>query len=227
MTRDSIKIYDALKGDIIRLKYKPGTRFGEVEIARKYQVSRTPIRDVLKHLECDGLVEVHSQSGTFVSKVDEHWIENTAYIRSAVEVQILSEVMSRLSEEDFAHLRDILAGMKRLSEEQKGEEMRLAENYIELDDAFHAYLSVKAGRMDILKRLNQESSLYQRFRFLAFLRGNEEAELLYSIHERIVDVLESKDRTKLPKVVYDHNNSGLVALQKVKERHPEFFVYHP
>jgi hypothetical protein len=42
MTRDSIKIYDALKGDIIRLKYKPGTRFGEVEIARKYQVSRTP-----------------------------------------------------------------------------------------------------------------------------------------------------------------------------------------
>ena len=58
------KVYEDLKAMILTFKLKPGEAIGEVDIAQKFGVSRTPVRDAFKRLEAEGLIEVKSHSGT-------------------------------------------------------------------------------------------------------------------------------------------------------------------
>ena len=46
MTKDSLAIYQSISNDIITMKLKPGDMLKEIEVANKFNVSRTPIRDV-------------------------------------------------------------------------------------------------------------------------------------------------------------------------------------
>ncbi|MDD7599104.1 MAG: GntR family transcriptional regulator, partial [Bacilli bacterium] len=70
MTKDSLAIYQSISNDIITMKLKPGDMLKEIEVANKFNVSRTPIRDVFKRLEYDKLLDIHSQKGSFVSKIN-------------------------------------------------------------------------------------------------------------------------------------------------------------
>ena len=58
---DKMAIYSRLKQEIIDLKIEPGALISENEISRRFQVSRTPVRDVFLRLVNDGLLEVLPQ----------------------------------------------------------------------------------------------------------------------------------------------------------------------
>ncbi|MEX3936673.1 GntR family transcriptional regulator [Paraburkholderia phymatum] len=63
-------IYLTLRDRICSLHYPPGTLLGETVLAEEFEVSRTPIRQVLQRLEYEGLVETKNGVGTIVSGVD-------------------------------------------------------------------------------------------------------------------------------------------------------------
>ncbi|PMS36836.1 GntR family transcriptional regulator [Trinickia symbiotica] len=63
-------IYRTLRDRICSLHYPPGTVLGETVLAEEFEVSRTPIRQVLQRLEYEGLVETKNGVGTIVSGVD-------------------------------------------------------------------------------------------------------------------------------------------------------------
>ncbi|ACC76672.1 GntR family transcriptional regulator [Paraburkholderia caribensis] len=63
-------IYRTLRDRICSLHYPPGTLLGETVLAEEFEVSRTPIRQVLQRLEYEGLVETKNGVGTIVSGVD-------------------------------------------------------------------------------------------------------------------------------------------------------------
>ena len=67
---DKLEIYNQLKEEIIDLKIEPGALISENEISRRFEVSRTPVRDVFLRLCNDGLLEVLPQRGTKVSLID-------------------------------------------------------------------------------------------------------------------------------------------------------------
>ena len=62
--------HEDLKSWILTFKLKPGQAIGEVDIAQQFGVSRTPVRDAFKRLEVDGLIEVKSHIGTYVTLID-------------------------------------------------------------------------------------------------------------------------------------------------------------
>ncbi|MFT4065467.1 GntR family transcriptional regulator [Paraburkholderia sp.] len=63
-------IYRVVRDRICSLHYPPGTLLGEGVLAEEFEVSRTPIRQVLQRLEYEGLVETKNGVGTIVSGVD-------------------------------------------------------------------------------------------------------------------------------------------------------------
>ena len=82
---DKLEIYNQLKEEIIDLKIEPGALISENEISRRFQVSRTPVRDVFLRLCNDGLLEVLPQRGTKVSLIDMELVMatiNMRYLRS-------------------------------------------------------------------------------------------------------------------------------------------------
>jgi DNA-binding GntR family transcriptional regulator len=64
------RIYRTIRDRICLLEYEPGLKLSEVDLAREFGVSRTPVRAVLSRLEAEGLLESRHGVGTFVTDVD-------------------------------------------------------------------------------------------------------------------------------------------------------------
>ena len=63
-------VYNDMRSKILSLDLKPGTPLSFSNLKPLYNVSISPIRDALKRLETEGLVEIRPQSGTSVSLID-------------------------------------------------------------------------------------------------------------------------------------------------------------
>jgi DNA-binding GntR family transcriptional regulator len=103
------RIYKIIRDRICLLEYEPGERLGEEELAREFEVSRTPLRRVLSRLESEGLLESRHGVGTFVTDVDIDALAQVFRLRME-----LAELIGKLdpilrSPEDLARVRGLLA----------------------------------------------------------------------------------------------------------------------
>lgn len=78
--------YDTLKRRILDNQLPPGAMLSEVALAQKLNMSRTPIREALKMLMRDDLVEIRDGVGTFVKSATQKDIEDAYAVRQALEV---------------------------------------------------------------------------------------------------------------------------------------------
>lgn len=224
MTKDNSVIYNKIANSIITLKLLPGQKLGEIDMANRYKVSRTPIRDVFKRLEDNGLLEIHSQSGTYVTKIDMGNISDLIYVRNCVEASVLSSAAGKLSEDDKLYLRENLSLQRCLNEKKvNSTDDSFASSLFELDNQFHEYIYKIAGKQGLLKILNADQPNFQRYRFMTFLREEKQLNSLYDIHEKMLDCIIDNDVASLMDIVYEHNYAGLHGIDKVVSKHPEYF----
>jgi DNA-binding GntR family transcriptional regulator len=108
------RIYKTIRDRICLLEYQPGERLGEEELAREFDVSRTPIRRVLSRLEGEGLLESRHGVGTFVTDVDIDSLAQVYQLRME-----LAELLGKLdpvprNEDDLARMRALLVRCDKL-----------------------------------------------------------------------------------------------------------------
>jgi DNA-binding GntR family transcriptional regulator len=102
------KVYEAIRAEIVSGQIKPGERLIETEYADKYHVSRSPIREALRRLEADGLLEYRNRIGMFVRVFSREEIIEIYTIRKALECLAMENAMARITERDIAQLHNIL-----------------------------------------------------------------------------------------------------------------------
>ena len=90
------KVYDSLKEMIIDGVIQPGERIIETEYSNKFQISRTPIREAIRMLELEGLVESLSTGGVIVKIFTKEEISEIYKIRIALEGIILEEIIKKV-----------------------------------------------------------------------------------------------------------------------------------
>src|SRR5438552_15294822 len=78
-------LYRALKAEIVSMRRKPGEPVVPREIAARYGVSRTPVREAILRLADEALVDIFPQSGTFVAKIPLAALPETILVRGALE----------------------------------------------------------------------------------------------------------------------------------------------
>jgi len=225
MTKDSEKIYKELRQQIVTMQLKPKTKLLEENLAKTYKISRTPIRDVLKKLEHDGLLEVHPKKGSFVTTIDLSEVTDDMYIRSSVEYQVMLDLMNSATPGDIMQLKLMINDqLKMFNVDGNYAKDEFARNYFNLDNEFHAALYEKVDKLSVLDIINSTRPGYARYRFLTYLRDEIEIENLFEIHRQLIDCISSKDEKLLREVVIKHNFSGLNGIEKVRLSHPEYFV---
>jgi DNA-binding GntR family transcriptional regulator len=225
MTKDIEAIYQKILSDIITLKIRPGTRLKEVEISERFHVSRTPMRDVFKKLESDKLLVIYSQSGSYVTKIDLSGISDIMYLRAVTELEVMRDVINKITPYDIDVLRHLISSSKEVLSADGGErDQKVAASFFEVDNNFHHYIFEKDGKAGVLDLLNSAFPSFSRYRFLTFYRDESEIAKLLAVHNEIVDCLEKKDFAHLEDVVEKHNYSGLNGIDKVRERHPDYFI---
>jgi len=81
------RAYAAMRDLIVTLRLPPGTALREDALMRDLALGRTPLREAVKRLALEGLVEVRPRSGTFVTDVEAHDIVHIAEVRAELEAQ--------------------------------------------------------------------------------------------------------------------------------------------
>ena len=129
----SDQVYDLLRANILSGEFAPGQRLSPQELSERLQVSVTPIRDALRRLEADGLVEVLPRRGTFVFQFTAQDVKDVFESRRIVE-QSAAEKLPVASETVIQRMSALLDAMAALID---GEVVSDYPRYLELDEEFH------------------------------------------------------------------------------------------
>ena len=103
------QVYYYLKDEIVNGKIKEGSRIVEEEFAEKLNISRTPLREAIRMLELEGLIEAREKGGVTVPKTTKKDVEEVVKIRIALETVIFEELFERVTEKDIERLEENVA----------------------------------------------------------------------------------------------------------------------
>ena len=130
-------IADALRADIQRGAVAPGHALRQEELARRFGVSRLPIRDALLRLESEGLVVVYPNRGAYVASLSAAEVREIYDLRVLLEGDILERAVPRATAADWRRIDAALAAAAAGAE---------GEEWGGLDRAFHLALYAPAQR---------------------------------------------------------------------------------
>lgn len=128
-----------LRQDIVRNRWKPGERLPEPELCEEFGVSRTPMRDALKLLEAEGLIELRPHIGAVVSQPNLPDLEEKMQVLSALEQAAAQLVALRRPAAVIAQLRRLHEAMQAAAQADD------AERYYRLNDDFHRTIVEGSG----------------------------------------------------------------------------------
>jgi DNA-binding GntR family transcriptional regulator len=108
----SVNLYTELQEDILTGKMKAGDKLTEQRICNEYKVSRTPVREALRQLEMDGLIENIPNRGAFVLGISPQDVEDMYILRKAAEVQAVRWAIERITEDELDELQETFEFME-------------------------------------------------------------------------------------------------------------------
>ena len=204
--------YEQLKHAIITGQIPAGSRIVETVYADKLHISRTPLREALRKLERDGLVEYVLHRGVVVRAFTIDDIEEIFTIRNAMMMLILPSVIQNVSEDRIQELRHILQQMD--VEYERGDADALAVS----NRLFHGTIEHLSDKLRILRVIDSQEEYIKRFSAITIAsvlrRTNAHQE-----HHEMVDLLEQRDLEGLKELMQHHlEESKETCLAAVRER---------
>ncbi|WP_310829574.1 GntR family transcriptional regulator [Paenibacillus pedocola] len=200
------QIMKTLKHEILTLTLKPGTILSETVLSERFQISRTPLRDVLKQLSLESYIDIYPKKGNLVSFIDLESVEQIIYLRSVLEKEIMKYLSSHLVLKGVHELKEILDRQKAAIHEEDA-----TEHFLNLDDSFHAALFRLAGREFLWNLIQQSNVHYVRYRRLHMLR-QEKLEEIWTEHQRILEYMTSQETDKLDALIHHHLREDINSL---------------
>ncbi|PUU89309.1 GntR family transcriptional regulator [Halanaerobium sp.] len=209
-------VYNVLKDNIMNLTIKPRTILRKKEIAKEFNVSRTPIREAFVKLKEEGLIDVYPQRGTFVSYIDLNKVQEAKFMREALETKIVKLACDIFPEEKIFDLETNL----------KVQEMSLHQNnYMKLyeyDNEFHKMLFEGCNMGNIWTAIEQISSHLNRMRMLSLSADFNRSDVIED-HQKIITAIKNRDSENALKTMNSHISRIKFDQEKLKKDYPDYF----
>ena len=224
MTKEIQAIYYQIKNEIITLKKEPGTLLKEIDIARKYNISRTPVREILNRLEWDKLIDSQRTNGTYVTKIDIDQISDIMYVRSQLEISILNEIMEVITPGDIVKYKMIISDQQEILNSSAISREEMVNKFIELETLFIKMFYTKVAKESIFLELANAQLSYARYLFLIFTSYSNTMSETCRYSELLVDALSKHDRKKVAESCSNQKYIGLEKIRLIKIAHPNYFI---
>ena len=189
--------YEVLKHAIITGEIPAGERIVETDYAERLHISRTPLREALRKLERDGLVECVMRRGVVVRAFTLADVDEIYTIRNALEMLTLPAIIEKATPADIASLRGKLHAMDALMEAGNIEQLS------PLTRAFHSQLTAICAQKRILRVIDGQDEYIRRFSAMA-IRQEDRLTAAHQEHYALVDLVEKRDLEGLRKLMYQH-----------------------
>ena len=211
----SKRIADHLRAAILRGDIAPGERVRQEEVALLLGASRLPVREALRMLEAEGLVEHESNKGARVPRLDMHEVDVIYRMRERLEPLALAESIPRLTDVELRRLGEI---------QEQIEAGTDVGRFLELDREFH--LLTYSGcsidpLMSMVRRLWNSTQHYRRA--FVSISGPGRMWVVNAEHRLVLDAIERRDVADGERYLSGHIRRTRIELA----RHPEVFASTP
>lgn len=190
-------ITSAIRQQILDGELEPGSKLVEQQLAAEFGSSRGPIREALRQLEQEGLVEYSRNVGCSVKSITIDDAYEIYLLRATLEIAALREYDCQFPADDLAAMRGIMDRMLRIT---PGDLAAI----VELDKCYHRIIVQRAH----LPRLLQ---LWDDLNYGSLIAGaksgpyhDDLATRQHVIHTELYEVLERRDTEAACKAIYDH-----------------------
>lgn len=197
------EIVSQLKKEILSLELKPGTIISEATLTERFQLSRTPIRDILKQLSLERYIDIYPQKGSIVSYIDLESVEQIIYLRSTLEKEIIKELSFSIPIKGLHDLKNILTLQKECIDKEDTFEL-----FMQLDDRLHRTMFDLAGRLFLWDLIQQFNVHYLRYRKLHMLKKDKLVEIQKE-HELMIKFIIDQEHGKIEELVNHHIRSDV------------------
>jgi len=192
------QIVMALRAAILTLKLMPGTPLSEVAVSQVLGLSRTPVREALKDLSSENLLEIFPQAGTVVSPIRLKLVEDGSFVRNALETANLVDLMQALDEIARDRVQTVLG-----LQEQALQRGNRTEFFVH-DEAMHRLFFELTGRLPVWDLVQKAKQHIDRARMLLVQEVDETVHRAYADHLLIVDALFAGNEKKLKVALQQH-----------------------
>jgi DNA-binding GntR family transcriptional regulator len=192
--KDEVK--EKLKEDIIMLKLKPGDRIVETEVAKKLGISQVPVREALRGLEEEGLINTIKYRGAFVSDINPVEMYHMFSLRAKIETDAIEAILPKLTKRHFGELYDIVDKMK------SGENDYAVQSRLDME--FHRTI-IEWANVDVYLRIWGMLTNHIR-RYITLLNPKVRIlpEEVHQYHHALVETLEERDVEKAKNAFKEH-----------------------
>lgn len=174
----------------------PGTRLTEERLAAELGVSRTPIREALRRLAQDGLVELLPRKGINIRRLSRTEVRELYQIRSVLEGLATYLATDRLSREDIDYLK---AGA-----EQENKDIAAGKtDFWDLDVELHGMLIEQCGNARLRKMLESLHNV-SRYSRSQYIGKHDPENPSHAEHMLILEAIEQRDRDLAERKMRDH-----------------------
>jgi DNA-binding GntR family transcriptional regulator len=204
----STQAYSFLRQKIISMELPPGLPLIEAKIARELGASRTPVREALRQLAGENLIDVYPQSGNVVAPIKVELVENAVFIRSALETANIRTLAGQISAKQLLELQQNL----------QRQELALKEEsfiqFYELDEQLHCSFFRFCGREQVWELILSIKAHLDRARILT-LPFFDMASRAFTYHQFLVSAVEKGD----PDAAEDSMKNHLDSLNNILKRY--------
>lgn len=206
-TSHKLRVYRTLRQDILTLALRPGQLLVERELAARFRVSKTPIREALALLEQDGLVEIVPRRGVLVTPVSVRDVRELFELRMALEGAAAQLAAGRITEDELARLDGLIAESRGAQAEaaRRPGEGKGWRRLLEINRAFHLTIARASGNVRLVRLI--ERTLDEMMRLIAL--GYEIGQ-----HVEIVAALRTGDGEQARLAMVNHVRTTLESVLK-------------
>lgn len=191
------QVYASLREWIVRGTLEPGERLRDGEIAESLGTSRTPVREALRRLEDEGLVQSSASRWTRVAELSQAEATRIYPIVGSLETLAMRLAAPRTGQAEIGQMEDANARLRRAADEAS----RVGAS--EADRDFHQVVIDASGNTELIRILEELKTKLFRLEIVYF-GGQDLADLSISEHERILEALRSGDHAAAAGAV-EHN----------------------
>ncbi|NJN18850.1 MAG: GntR family transcriptional regulator [Oscillochloris sp.] len=193
------KVLSHLRQAILTGRFKPGDRLIEQEIAEEIATSRGPVRDALRHLEQEGLVQIYRNRGAMVSTLGPRQAFEFYLVRGHLEGLAVRLARDYFTDADLRYLDSLVANMRRLRDHEA--DWLPA---IELDLAFHRHIVSCSHNQALIEIYGAMDAKVGALFMTVKQHLARSPTVMPGLHQRVVDVFRAGDWWRVEAVVVDH-----------------------
>lgn len=204
------QIFNKIRNDILSGNFAPGEELKEATLGKQLGVSRTPVREALRQLELEGLVQIAPNRGAKVIGISRQDVEDIYLMRARLEGLAARKAARQIKEEDLAELEEVILLSEFHVKKPESKQM------VRLDGRFHEIM-YRASGSRMLDHVLTDFHHYVKMARSNSVKSKHRAEESVKEHKKILEAIKERNEDLAEQLANEHIQHVIENLKQENE----------